>query len=261
MNEPKLREAKAAGARPAGIAEEEWALRVQLAAAYRIFDHLGWTELIYNHITVRVPGPERHFLINPYGLMYREVTASNLVKIDLEGNVVGTSPYPVNPAGFIIHSAIHAARADAHCIMHTHTPAGMAVACKAEGLQPTNFYSSIVYGQIAYHDFEGITTFEEEKPRLVASLGDRNLMILRNHGLLTCAPTIPHAFILLWTLQRACDIQVMTDGMAGETIRLSDEVLETSRRSIARDYAGAKGEADFAALQRLIDEKDPGYRS
>jgi ribulose-5-phosphate 4-epimerase/fuculose-1-phosphate aldolase len=168
--------------RPAGIDEAEWALRVQLAAAYRIFDHVGWIELIFNHITMRVPGPETHILINPYGLMYSEVTASNLVKIDLDGNVVGPSNFPINPAGYIIHSALHRAREDAHCIMHTHTTTGMAVACKAEGLTPTNFYSAIIGDGVAYHDFEGTTTNADEQPRLVASIGDKNYVILRSRA-------------------------------------------------------------------------------
>ena len=159
--------------RPAHIAPEEWALRVQLAAAYRIFDHLGWTELIYNHITVRVPGAERHFLINPFGLHYSEVTASNLVKIDLAGKIVGESAWPVNPAGFTIHGAIHANIEDAHCVMHTHTTAGMAVACSRGGLSMNNFYSAQLHEKLAYHDFEGITVHADEAPRLLASIGTK----------------------------------------------------------------------------------------
>ena len=162
---------------------DEWETRVQLAACYRIFDMLGWTEMIFNHISLRVPGPDRHFLINPFGLWYREVTASNLVKIDVEGNPVDSSQWPINRAGFVLHSAIHAARADTHCIMHTHTTAGMAIACQRDGLSPDNFYSALIQDQIAYHDFEGVTVRDDEKPRLVASLGDKNILILRSHGL------------------------------------------------------------------------------
>ena len=176
-----------------GITAEEWALRVQLAACYRIFDLLGWTEYIFNHITLRVPGPEKHFLINPFGLWYSEVTASNLVKIDLDGNTVGKSEYPVNKAGFVIHSAIHAVRPDAHCIMHTHTTAGVAVACQEQGITPNNFYGSQLHGRIAYHDFEGISVELDERPRLVKSLGDRNVMVLRNHGLLVCGGGVAEA--------------------------------------------------------------------
>src|SRR5882672_6683637 len=161
-----------------GITAEEWALRVQLAACYRIFDLLGWTEYIFNHITLRVPGPEKHFLINPFGLLYGEVTASNLVKIDLEGNTIGNSEWSANRAGFVIHSAIHAARPDAHCIMHTHTTAGVAVACHEAGLSADNFYGSQLQGRIAYHDFEGISVELDERSRLVGSLGSHNVMVL-----------------------------------------------------------------------------------
>lgn len=248
--------------RPAGIDAAEWDLRVQLAAAYRIFDHIGWIELIFNHITVRVPGPEKHVLINPYGLMYSEVTASNLVKIDLDGNVVGPSNFPVNPAGYIIHSAIHAARDDAHCIMHTHTTTGMAVACKAEGLSPTNFYSAIIGDQVAYHDFEGTTTNPDERPRLVASIGEKNYVILRNHGLLSCGRTIPEAFSRLWTLQRACDVQVAATSIPGETIHYDEAIVEQSRKAMA-DYSDSttSGNDVFNAMQRIVDAKDPSYRS
>lgn len=248
-------------ARPADIGEAEWELRVQLAAAYRIFDHIGWVELIFNHITVRLPGPDKHVLINPYGLMYSEVTASNLVKIDLDGNIVGPANYPVNPAGYIIHSAIHKAREDAHCIMHTHTTTGMAVACKAEGLTPSNFYAAMLWGGIAYHDFEGITTNPDEQPRLVASLGERNQLILRNHGLLSCGRTIPEAFIRLWTLQRACDVQVAAEAIPGRTIRFDEAVVAQSRKAMeAYPDANASGLDVFEAMQRIVDAKDPDYR-
>src|SRR5262245_7240077 len=163
------------------VSREEWEARVQLAACYRIFDMLGWTEMIFNHITLRVPGPQRHFLINPFGLWYREVTASNLVKIDIDGNVIGESDWPVNRAGFVIHSAIHAAREDAHCIMHTHTTAGSAIACLRDGLLFDNFYAAMLHGNVAYHDFEGVTTRDDEMPRLVRSLGQKNCLVLRNH--------------------------------------------------------------------------------
>ena len=171
MNAP-IRELPQA-ARPADISAEEWALRLELAACYRLFAHLGWSEMIFNHITLRVPGAEPHFLINPYGLHYSEVTARNLVKIDLAGAVIGESAYPINPAGFVIHSAIHANRPDAHCIIHTHTTAGIAVACKKEGLAFDNFYSAQFWGRVAYHDFEGVTTDLAEQQRLVASLAQR----------------------------------------------------------------------------------------
>lgn len=247
--------------RPAHIGADEWRQRVALAACYRVFDHLGWTELIFNHITVRVPGPGRHFLINPFGLMYHEVTASNLVKIDLAGNVVGNSDWPVNPAGFVIHSAIHAACPDAHCVMHTHTTAGMAVACLKDGLDWNNFYAAQIYDQVAYHDFEGITVNPDEQERLISSLGDRRMMILRNHGLLAAGETIAQAFARLWTLQRACEIQHAASAMAGEVIPLPVEVCEqASRESLQFHPDHGAGQNILDALTRIIDAKDPSYR-
>ena len=212
--------------KPAGMAAEEWSVRLELAACYRAFDWMGWTELIYNHITAKVPGPENHYLINPYGLWYSEVTASNLVKVNLAGQTVDGSKHPINIAGFVIHSAIHAARADAHCIIHTHSTAGSAVACKKDGLRYDNFYSATLHGQIAYHEFEGVTTDTAEQPRLVASLGTKPVLILRNHGLLVACPGVPEAFTTYWTLQRACEIQAATDGMAGDNLPITQKVLE-----------------------------------
>src|SRR5512134_3216861 len=193
--------------KPAAMSAEEWGIRLELAALYRAFDWLGWTESIYNHITARVPGAERHYLINPYGLNYNEVTATNLVKVNLAGESVDGSKYPVNRAGFVIHSAIHAAREDAHCIMHTHTTAGLAIACQRDGLLSDNFYSALTHGHVAYHEFEGVTVRDDEKPRLVRSLGDKSYLILRNHGLLVCGRTVPEAFLRMWTIERACQIQ------------------------------------------------------
>lgn len=216
-------------ARPAAMNEEEWSLRLELAACYRLFDFLGWSELIFNHITVRVPrgGEEAaQYLINPYGLNYNEVTANNLVRIDVAGNKLDGSPHAVNAAGFVIHSAIHAARPDAHCIIHTHTTAGMAVACKATGLRHDNFYSAILAGRVAYHDFEGITTDAAEQPRLVASLGAKEVLILRNHGLLAVGPHVPGAFSTMWTLQRACEVQRAADAMAGANTPIVEAVLQ-----------------------------------
>lgn len=213
-------------ARPVTMDEHEWALRLELAACYRLFDELRWQELIYNHITVRVPGAgAAQYLINPFGLHYGEVTATNLVKIDIAGNKVDGSAHAVNAAGFVIHSAIHGARADAHCIMHTHTTAGMAVACKAGGLRADNFYSAILAGRVGYHAFEGITTEPAEQPRLVASLGGNDVLILRNHGLLAVGEHIPGAFSNLWTLQRACEVQIAADSMAGPNTPVADDVL------------------------------------
>ncbi len=211
-------------ARPADIGADEWKLRLELAACYRVFAHMGWTELIFNHITARVPGSEKHYLINPFGLHYSEVTASNLIKVGHDGTPVHATPYTVNRAGFIIHSAIHANRGDAHCIMHVHTTAGMAVAQKEAGLSFDDFYGAQLWGDVAYHDFEGVTTRTEEQEGLVASLGEKRVLILRNHGLLVCEQNIPAAFWLIWTLQRACEVQMAAAAIPGPNRTLSNEV-------------------------------------
>ena len=237
--------------KPEAMSAPEWEVRLELAALYRAFDWLGWSESIYNHITARVPGGERHYLINPYGLNYNEVTATNLVKIDLAGKVMDGSKYPVNIAGFVIHSAVHRAREDAHCIIHTHSTAGSAVACKKEGLRYDNFYSAVLYGQVAYHDFEGVTTDEAEQPRLVKSLGAKPILILRNHGLLVACASVPQAYITYWGLQRACEIQVATDAMRGENLPIPQRVLEeTPARSQAFNQEARPGGLPFDALLR-----------
>jgi ribulose-5-phosphate 4-epimerase/fuculose-1-phosphate aldolase len=239
---------------------EEWNARVQLAAAYRIFDWLGWTELIYNHITLRLPGPERHFLINPFGLRYVEVKASNLVRIDLEGRVVGESAWPVNPAGFMIHGAIHAGIPGAHCVMHTHTTAGMAVACSQAGLSMSNFYSAQLHGKVAYHDFEGVTVDPHEGPRLVRNIGDKPAVILRNHGLLAWADSIPRAFAILWLLNRACEIQLASTAM-GPVIEIPEAIQRRcTRDSLQFNPTFGAGQDVFDALTRAIDAIDPSYK-
>jgi ribulose-5-phosphate 4-epimerase/fuculose-1-phosphate aldolase len=245
-------------ARDVPLSEAERAARVELAACYRIFHHLGWTEMIFNHITLRVPGPEKLFLINPFGLHYSEITASSLVLIDLEGNPVRESKWPVNRAGFVIHSAIHGQLEQAHCVMHTHTTSGMAVACLKEGLSPTNFYAAQLHGKVAYHDFEGITVDAGEKGRLLESIGNRPAVILRNHGLLTWGPSVPEAFLLLWTLQRACDVQLAASA-AGALQPIREEVFA---QTVRESGPGEKRTCEdvFGALQRLVDAKDPGYR-
>jgi ribulose-5-phosphate 4-epimerase/fuculose-1-phosphate aldolase len=237
--------------KPDAMSSGEWEVRLELTALYRAFDWLGWTESIYNHLTARVPGTERHYLINPYGLNYSEVTATNLVKINLAGEVQDGSRYPVNAAGFVIHSAIHAAREDAHCVIHTHTTAGSAVACKKDGLRYDNFYSATLYGQVAYHDFEGVTTDLSEQPRLVKNLGDKGVLILRNHGLLVAYPSIPEAFMMYWVLQRACEIQVATDAMRGENLPIAQRVLdETPERQKAFRRGPRPGGLPFDGLLR-----------
>ena len=243
------------------MAETEQELRVKLAACYRIFDYMGWSEMIYNHITVKVPGPEQHFLINPFGLHYSEVKASNLVKVDIDGNIVEDTDYAVNPAGILIHTAIHAARPDIQCIAHTHTNAGMAVACTQEGLRTDNFYSVLMYNQVAYHDFEGITVLDDEKPRLVANLGDKSLMILRNHGLLAGGRTIPEAFQNLWSIERACQVQVTIDSTDRPSIPVGPKILAKSEKLVAIQGIGEPtGELEFKAFTRLIDKIDTSYK-
>src|SRR5688572_29778172 len=205
----------------------ETALRIQLAAAYRVAHLLGWSELIYSHISVRVPGPEHHFLINPYGLRYDEVTASNLIKIDVDGNAVGKAEYKANKAGFFIHSAIHMARADAQCVWHMHTLPGMAVSAQEEGLLPVHMYSHNFFERLSYHEFEGPSMRADERPRLVKSLGPKNqAMILRNHGLLAIGRSIPEAFIRYWRLNRAAEIQL--HAQAAKLHLPSKEVCEAS---------------------------------
>jgi len=241
------------------VSDAEREARVQLAAAYRVFDHLGWTEMIFNHITLRVPGPEKLLLINPFGLRYHEVTASNLLLIDLEGNAVRESKWPVNRAGFMIHSALHGALADAQCVMHTHTTSGMAVACLKDGLSPTNFYAAQLYRAVAYHDFEGITVEPGEKERLVRDIGDKRAVILRNHGLLAWGPSLPEAFLTLWTLHRACDVQIASSA-AGALNPIRPEVFEQTVRESGPGEQRVCEDV-FAAMQRIVDAKDSGYRS
>lgn len=206
----------------------EQQIRKELASCYRLLDWMGWSELIFNHITVRVPSSgagEVEYLINPFGLHYSEVTPENLVKIDLEGNTDNPDAM-VNKAGFVIHSAIHGARDDAHCIMHIHTTAGCAVSCKEDGLRHDNFYSAMLFNDIAYHDYEGVTTNVDEQPRLIKSLGSKNHLILRNHGLLAVGADIPTAFNRLWTMQRACEIQLASDAGLGANRKIAEDILE-----------------------------------
>ncbi|WP_341917331.1 class II aldolase/adducin family protein [Polaromonas sp. YR568] len=250
---------------PPGMHPDEWQARLQLAACYRVFAMLGWTEMIYNHITVRLPdsvtGGGKQFLINPFGLHYSEVTASNLVKIDLLGRVLDGSTHRVNPAGFTVHAAIHDGLPDAHCVMHTHTTAGVAVACLQGGLQQTNFYTAQLHDKVAYHDFEGITIHAEEGPRLVRNIGTRQAVILRNHGLLTWGHTLPQAFAILWTLQRACEIQLATFSM-GPAIPVSDDVAQKSTRDALQfQPAYGAGQDVFDALVRQVDRLDNSYQN
>lgn len=245
---------------PAAMADDEWRARLQLAACYRVFDRLGWTELIYNHISLRVPGSERHFLLNPFGLHYTEVCASNLVKVTLDGAIVGASPWGINPAGFAPHAAIHRGLDAAHCVMHLHSTAGLAVASSAAGLSFDNFYAAQLAGRVGYHDFEGITLHADEAPRLLASIGDRPALILRNHGLLAWGETLPKAFYTLWALQRACEVQVAGAAL-GPTIPIADAVQRRCAADALKVSAGAAfGDDVFDALVRLVDRQDRSWR-
>lgn len=256
---------------PAGMHPAEWAARLELAACYRVFAMLGWTEMIYNHITLRLPDSVTgagsvgaQFLINPFGLHYSEVTASNLVKIDLQGRVLDGSTHRINPAGFTVHAAIHDGIAGAHCVMHTHTTAGVSVACLKDGLQQTNFYTAQLHGMLAYHDFEGITIHAEEGPRLLKSIGDKPAVILRNHGLLAWGATLPQTFAILWTLQRACEIQLATFSMGGAQAALPvpEAVAEKcTRDALQFNPNHGAGRDVFDALVRQVDRIDSSYRA
>lgn len=250
-------------ARPAGVSDAEWDLRVQLAAAYRMVDWFGWCELIYGHLTAKVPGPDLHFLINPYGLNYDEVTASNLVKIDVDGNKIDTdNPYPVNQAGFVIHSAVHMAHSENHqVVMHTHSRAGMALAAVKEGVQPISMGSTAFVDRISYHDYEGVSLYLDERDRIVESLGDNHAMVLKNHGLLTTGRTVAEAFLWLYRLERAAQVQIDA-GAAGTLNVLTDNIAKKSGEDV-NGFAKSEAEygaLEFAALMRKMDRIDPGYR-
>ena len=239
--------------------EEEWQTRVDLAAAYRLVAHYGWDDLIFTHISARFPGPGHHFLINPYGLMFEEITASSLIKVDLDGNILEPSPFGFNAAGFTIHSAIHAAREDAHCVLHLHTIAGVGVSAQAEGLRPLNQTAMTVCGNLAYHDYEGIALDFAERPRLVADLGNKNAMLLRNHGTLTVGTSIAAAFLTMYLLERACAMQIASlAGGVGLTIP-NDAVRTLVDRQATFGQEGMSTLA-WPALVRMLDRNDPSFR-
>lgn len=243
------------------ISPGEREARQQLASCYRVFAMLGWSELIYNHITLKVPGEDGAFLINPFGLHFSEVTASSLVKIDIDGNKLDDSDLPVNRAGFVQHALFHRHLPDAHCIMHSHTTAGMAVSSVEGGLRATNFYACGFAGQIAYHDFEGVTVRDEEGERLIANLGDRRVMLLRNHGILVMGRTLPEAFLKHWSLQRACEIQIATATL-GTPLEVSTDVIAIHQRDLhLAQVPGGTGKADFEAMVRLVDRTDRSWRN
>lgn len=240
--------------------EAEWQARLELAACYRVFDLLGWSESIYNHISLRVPDEDHAFLINPFGLLYSEVCASNLVKIDIDGNTLDGSPYPVNKAGFTQHSYFHRHLDWAHAICHTHTTATTAVASLEGGLQPVNFYACNFIGKIGYHDFEGVTVRAEEGERLLENLGDKRILLLKNHGPVILGKTIPEIFLTHWAFQRACEIQLATMA-AGKAVMVPDEVIAVHQRDLNQvQLPGGPGAPDFAAWVRKLDKVDRSWR-
>jgi ribulose-5-phosphate 4-epimerase/fuculose-1-phosphate aldolase len=244
------------------VSPEEWAVRVDLAAAYRLVARFGWEDLVFTHITARVPGSDDQFLINPYGMFFDEITASSLVKIDLDGNKVGDSPFPVNPAGFVIHSAIHAARHDARCVLHTHTLNGVAVSAQRDGLLPISQHSIFVLASLGYHDFEGVALRDDEKPRLVADLGDKTSLILRNHGLLTVGETVAEAFVAMYNLEASCAIQVRAQSGGAELIPVAKDIIDAAYTQVqaASRPRGRQGGLVWPGLLRRLDRIDSSFR-
>ncbi len=242
------------------VSSEEWQLRVDLAACYRLIAMYGWDDLVFTHVSARVPGPDEHFLINAYGLLFEEMTASSLVKVDLNGDKVLDSPHPVNPAGFVIHSAVHEARPDVGCVLHTHTRAGVAVSAQAGGLKPISQTSLFPYATLAYHDYEGVALNDEEKPRLVADLGDKNALILRNHGLLTTGPTIADAFLMMYVLETACQIQVMAESSGNELIEVPAPIVAGITAQAEQVTKGLGGQLVWPGLLRKLDRQDASFR-
>ena len=244
----------------AGHSAEERQTRIDLAAAYRLVAHYGWDDMIFTHISARVPGPDHHFLINPYGMLFSEITASSLIKVDLDGNIVEPTPYFFNPAGFTIHSAVHAAREDAKCVLHLHTVAGVAVSCQEDGLLPLNQTAMLLNDQIAYHEYEGVALLLDERPRLVADLGEKNAMLLRNHGTLTVGATVGEAFLTMYFLERSCATQVALLAGSVPLHYPSPEVQEVVKRQATVGVAPVAKLAWDAQL-RMLDAKDPSYKT
>jgi ribulose-5-phosphate 4-epimerase/fuculose-1-phosphate aldolase len=246
----------------ARFSPEEWAIRVDLAAAYRLVAHFHWDDLVFTHITARLPGPEHHFLINPYGMMFDEITASSLVKIDMDGKKVSENPWPVNPAGFTIHSAIHAARHDVLCVMHTHTLNGVAVSAQKDGVRPLSQQSIFVLQNLAYHDYEGVALRDDEKPRLVADMGNKAYLMLRNHGLLTVGRTIAEAFQAMYLFETTCAIQIRAQSGGGELIHVQPGIIDTAMQQ-AREVSNGMGphQLIWPGLLRRLDRIDNSYRT
>ena len=242
------------------VAAEEWAVRCDLAAAYRAVAMYGWDDLVFTHISARVPGPGHHFLINPYGMMFDEITASSLVKVDLEGRKVVDSPFDVNPAGFTIHGAVHEARPDAKCVMHLHTVEGVAVSCQKAGLLAISQQSLFPLSNLSYHDYEGVALNPEEKVRLVRDLGADNNLILRNHGLLTCGENVAEAYLAMYILQKACEVQVRAQAGGGELVPIAKPILEGIQKAAKAVTRQAGGMIAWPGILRKLDRIDPSWR-
>jgi ribulose-5-phosphate 4-epimerase/fuculose-1-phosphate aldolase len=242
------------------VSPEEWQVRQDLAACYRLVADFGWSDLVFTHITARVPGTEDQFLINPYGLMFNEITASSLVKIDQQGNKLDDSSYAVNPAGFTIHSAVHAVRHDALCVMHTHTASGVAVSAQKEGVLPLSQQSIFVLSSLGYHDYEGVALNEDEKPRLVQDLGRNNFLMLRNHGLLTVGKTVADAFLNMYTFENTCNIQVRAQAGGGELIRIPQQIIDGAMAQSKTATKSLGGMLAWPGLLRRLDKVDPSWR-
>lgn len=242
------------------VSDAEWAARVELAAAYRLYAHFGWDDLVFTHISCRVPGEPGNFLINPYGYLFDEITASSLVKVDYHGRKVADSPHDVNPAGFTIHSAVHTARPDAHCVMHAHSVNGCAVSAQTAGLLPLSQQSLFVLASLAYHDYEGVALNEDEKPRLVEHFGDRTFLMLRNHGLLTVGASVADAFLAMYLFEAACMIQVRALSGGVPVAPIGADVLAGIAAQARQVTHGLGGALAWPGLLRKLDRIDPGFR-
>jgi len=242
------------------VNDEEWQLRVDLAACYRAIAMFGWDDLVFTHISARVPGPDEHFLINAYGMFFEEITASSLIKVDLEGEKVLDSPQPINPAGFVIHSAVHEARHDVVCVLHTHTKAGVAVSAQSDGLLPISQVSLFPYATLAYHSYEGVALNEGEKPRLVADLGNNNALILRNHGLLTTGATIADAFLMMYVLETACQTQILAQSGGSELLQVPEPIVAGIQAQAEEVTRGLGGQLVWPGLLRKLDRRDASFR-
>ena len=242
------------------VSEQEWQLRVDLAACYRLVAAYGWSDLIFTHISARLPGDEHHFLINPYGLLFEEITASSLIKVDQQCNKLMDSPFPVNPAGFVIHSAVHAVRDDAGCVLHTHTRAGVAVSAQASGVLPISQQSTFVLASLGYHSYEGVALRDEEKPRLQADLGSANHLMLRNHGLLTVGTSIPEAFLLMYNFESTCQIQISAQA-GGELTQVDPRIIDGVGHAMRTQSTGIGGAFAWPAMLRKLDRMDSSFRT